>query len=57
MAVGIWSDENEVAEAWSPRRVVEPGLTDEEQGARRERWLRARERSQATIPELSALDF
>ena len=26
-------------------------------GARRERWLRARERSQATIPELSALDF
>jgi glycerol kinase len=57
MAVGIWADENDVADAWSPRRVVEPGLTDEEQAARRERWLRARERSQATIPELSALDF
>jgi glycerol kinase len=57
MAVGIWADEEDVADAWSPRRVVEPGLTDEEQGARRERWLRARERSQATIPELSALDF
>jgi glycerol kinase len=57
MAVGIWADENDVAEAWSPRRVVEPALTEEEQAARRERWLRARERSQATIPELSALDF
>jgi glycerol kinase len=57
MAVGIWADEEDVADAWSPRRVVEPGLTDEEQAARRERWLRARERSQATIPELSALDF
>jgi glycerol kinase len=57
MAVGIWADEDDVADAWSPRRVVEPGLTDEEQAARRERWLRARGRSEATIPELSALDF
>ncbi len=57
MAVGIWSDENEVAEAWSPRRVVDPGLTDEEQAARRERWLRARAAVPGTIPELSALDF
>ena len=57
MAVGIWADEKEVADAWSPRRVVEPGLTDEEQAARRERWLRARERSQGTIPELSVLHF
>ena len=57
MAVGIWADEEDVADAWSPRRVVEPSLTDEEQAARRERWLRARGRSEATIPELSALDF
>ncbi len=57
MAVGIWADENEVADAWSPRRVVEPGLTEAEQAARRERWLRARDRSQGTIPELSVLDF
>ena len=57
MAVGIWADEDDVAAAWSPRRVVEPGLADEEQAARRQRWLEARERSEATIPELSALDF
>jgi len=57
MAVGIWADEEDVADAWSPRRVVEPGLTDEEQAARRQRWLGARGRSEATIPELSALDF
>jgi glycerol kinase len=57
MAVGMWADEDEVAEAWSPRRVVEPAIGDEDRLHRRTRWLDARSRSEATIPELSALDF
>jgi glycerol kinase len=56
MAVGTWADEDEVAAAWTPRQVVEPASTDE-RADRRQRWLQARNRSEATIPELSALDF
>jgi glycerol kinase len=57
MAVGIWSGEDDVAAAWKPSRVVEPVRGDDERSARRARWLEARSRSEATIPELSALDF
>ena len=57
MAVGVWKDEQDIAGTWTPRRVVEPSISADEQGARRERWLRARSRSEATIPELSGLDF
>ncbi len=57
MAVGIWSGEDDVAAAWRPSRVVEPVRGDDERSARRARWLEARSRSEATIPELSALDF
>jgi glycerol kinase len=57
MAVGVWADEEEVAEAWRPHRVVEPSIDDAERIGRRSRWLDARSRSEATIPELSALDF
>jgi glycerol kinase len=57
MAVGTWSDEDDVAAAWAPREVVEPTTSDDERHERRVRWLRARARSEATIPELSALDF
>ncbi len=57
MAVGIWSGEDDVAAAWRPSRVVEPVRGDDERSARRGRWLEARSRSEATIPELSALDF
>ncbi len=52
LALGTWADEEEIAELWSPRQVVEPGrVTD------RARWLQARDRSMATVPELSGLDF
>ena len=52
MAVGIWTDEDEVAATWSPRSTVEPaGTTD------RRRWHDACERARGWIPELSALDF
>jgi glycerol kinase len=57
MAVGVWADEDEVGSAWTPRRVVEPAIGDDERAGRRARWLDARSRSEATIPELSALDF
>lgn len=57
MAVGTWKDEQDIAGTWAPRRVVEPSISADEQGTRRERWLRARSRSETTIPELSGLDF
>ncbi|MHB1710510.1 MAG: FGGY family carbohydrate kinase [Acidimicrobiales bacterium] len=57
MAIGVWRDEHEVAGAWTPRQVVEPSISEDEHLTRRERWLRARGRAEATIPELSALDF
>jgi glycerol kinase len=57
MAVGTWSDEDDVAASWTPRTVVEPMTGDSERSAGRSRWLEARSRSEGTIPELSALDF
>lgn len=57
MAVGTWADEDEVAAAWSPREVLEPGLGDDRRTSWRARWLEARRRAEGTVPELSALDF
>jgi glycerol kinase len=57
MAVGTWGDEDEVAAAWTPRLVVDPVVGDQSRLQLRARWLEARARSEATIPELSALDF
>jgi glycerol kinase len=57
MAVGTWSDEDDVAAAWTPRTTVEPHTSEDERRAGRSRWLEARSRSEKTIPELSALDF
>jgi glycerol kinase len=57
MAVGVWADEDEVAALWSPRQVVDPAVDDDTRDRLRTRWLEARSRSEATVPELSALDF
>jgi glycerol kinase len=52
IAVGLWADEEEVADAWQPRTVVEPtGRLD------RERWRAAVARAKEWIPELSSLRF
>jgi glycerol kinase len=52
MAVGVWKDTDDVAQAWSPRAIVDPGrITD------RQRWYKARDRARAWVPELSSLDF
>jgi glycerol kinase len=57
LAVGVWRDEDDVADAWTPRLVVDPVDDDDVRSERRRRWLDARSRAEATIPELSALDF
>jgi glycerol kinase len=57
MALGVWADEEEVAAAWTPQRVVEPRVGDARRAATRTRWLAAREKALRTVPELSGLDF
>lgn len=52
LAVGTWGSWDDVATAWSPAAVVEPGPPTD-----RERWARAVERSAGWHPDLSALDF
>jgi glycerol kinase len=57
MALDVWADEEEVAEAWSPKLVVEPTGSDARRTTTRTRWLAARDRALGTVPELSSLDF
>ena len=57
MALGTWTDEDDVAQAWRPGRVVEPAWSDARRAGARSRWLEARSRSLAAVPELSTLDF
>jgi glycerol kinase len=52
LATGMWSSEDEIADAWRPRTVVEPGRSTD-----RERWRAAVERARQWVPELSGLDF
>lgn len=52
MAVGVWKDEDEVAESWRPRAVVEP-----RRRTNRDRWRAAVERAKQAVPELSSLEF
>jgi len=52
MAVGMWTDEEEVAATWSPKAMVEPGRQTD-----RARWRDACDRALGWIPELSALEF
>jgi glycerol kinase len=51
-AVGVWESLEEAASLVQPRLVVDP-LRRPDRG----RWLEARQRSERTVPELSALDF
>jgi glycerol kinase len=57
LSTGAWADEDEVAAAWAPRQTVDPLVGEDQRTERRERWLRARSRSEATIPELSSIEF
>jgi hypothetical protein len=55
LAVGLWRDPDEVADAYRPRATVEPH--DHDRTARRARWSDARQRAERTLPDLSAIDF
>ncbi len=57
MAVGTWTGEDDVAAAYAPATTVEPPGDGAARAARRARWLEARQRALATIPELSGLSF
>jgi glycerol kinase len=57
IALGVWADEDDVADAWRPLAVVEPRSSDVKRTATRARWLAARERALRTVPELTALEF
>jgi glycerol kinase len=52
MAIGTWADEDEIAETWKPRAMVEPNRRLD-----RDRWRQAVERAKSWIPELSTLSF
>jgi glycerol kinase len=52
LAVGVWGSFDDIADAWSPRAVVEPSAQLD-----RAQWKEAVERSRGWIPDLSALDF
>ena len=52
LAVGTWAGTDDLAAAWRPRRVVEPGRALD-----RARWQEAVSRARGWIPSLSALDF
>ena len=53
LAVGTWADEDEIADAWSPRAVMEPSGRDVD----RNRWRRAVDGAKRWYPELTALEF
>ncbi len=57
LALGTYASTDELAATFVPRRTVDPALDDAARNASRVRWLAAREKSEATIPELSGLSF
>jgi glycerol kinase len=52
LATGGYADIDAIADAYRPKRIVEPKSKPD-----RDRWLAARDRSAKWVPELSALDF
>ena len=57
MAIGTYASEDDVANTFTPRRTVEPRTDDATRALVRERWLMARSKAEATIPELSGISF
>jgi glycerol kinase len=53
LAIGTWSDIDQVAASWSPRAIVEPSGRP----SHRDRWRQAVERAGGWYPELSAIKF
>jgi glycerol kinase len=57
LAVGTYGSTDELAETFRARRVVEPATGAPARNVARERWLQARAKAEATIPELSGISF
>jgi glycerol kinase len=57
VAVGTYDSTDELAATFTPRRTVEPRDSAPERESARERWLEARAKAEATIPELSGISF
>ena len=52
LAVGTWAGDDDIAAAWTPRRVVEPSGEPD-----RARWAEAVDRARRWYPDLTALEF
>jgi glycerol kinase len=57
LALGTYDSEEDLAATFRPRRTVEPQNDDATRAHSRERWLAARGKAEATIPELSGISF
>ncbi len=57
LAIGTYASTGELAQTFSPRHRVEPTNDDLGRAAARQRWLAARAKAEATIPDLSGLSF
>jgi glycerol kinase len=57
LAIGNYASTDDLAATFRPWRTIEPVGNDAVRTARRERWLAARAKAEATIPELSGISF
>ena len=57
LAIGNYGSTEDLAATFTPWRTVEPVADDAVRAARHERWLLARAKAEATIPELSGISF
>jgi glycerol kinase len=57
LAIGTYADQDELADTFTPRRTVDPRTDDATRAHSRSRWLAARAKAEATIPELSGISF
>jgi glycerol kinase len=57
LAIGTYGSTDDMAATFSPRRTVEPRTDDATRSHSRARWLAARAKAEATIPELTGISF
>jgi glycerol kinase len=57
LAIGTYATADELADTFQPSRVIEPQQDDASRSRQRDRWLEARAKAEATIPELSGISF
>jgi glycerol kinase len=57
LAIGTYDSTDDLAATFAPRRTVEPRNDEAARSHARERWLLARSKAEATIPELSGISF